>query len=74
MPMTYDEAVQIMRRHEARLMALPGVKDLNPVLRDGAPVLEIRADPDVDLPAELVDGTDLDGLPVQVLREPFELQ
>ena len=74
MPMTYEEAVEVQRRHESDLMALPGVVGVSVVLAEDVMVLKISVDPDADLPAELVDVSELDGLPVSVVRERYELQ
>jgi hypothetical protein len=74
MSMSYPEAVKIQRRHESDLMALPGVVGVSVVLADNVIVLKISVAPDAELPAELVGVSELDGLPVSVVRERYELQ
>ena len=73
MTLSYDEAVAIQRAHESRIMALAGVNAVGVKIRDGVPVLEVSVDPDVDLPRELVDTRELDGLPVVIERQRYEL-
>lgn len=72
--MSYEEAVNIQRRHEPALMSLSGVVGVSVVLADDALVLKISVDPETDLPAELAGVSELDGLPVSVVRERYELQ
>lgn len=74
MAMTYEQAVQIQRRHEARLLALPGVGAVGAKLVGDRIVLAISVDPQVELPAELSGLEDLEGLPVVVERTRYELQ
>jgi hypothetical protein len=73
MAMSYEDAVAVQRRHEGRLLRLPGVTAVGVKLRDGQPVLEVSVDPGVDVPAE-VQVPDLDGLPLRVERQKYELQ
>jgi len=74
MALTHDEALAVQRRHESRLMALPGVTGLGVKLRDGDLVLEVSVDPDKPVPAELSGLHELEGLPVVVERQRYELQ
>ena len=73
MSMTYDEAVAVQRRHEAHLIALPGVSGVSTVLRHGGLVLEVSVDPEAEVPAELAGVTELDGLAVAVVKQRYEL-
>lgn len=54
-------------------MSLAGVVGVSVVLADDAFVLKVSVDPDAELPAAL-DVPDIEGLPVSVVRERFELQ
>jgi hypothetical protein len=72
MEMSHADALAVQRRHEARLMALPGVNAVGVKQRDDRLVLEVSVDPDAALPAEL-DAPELDGLPLQVERQRYEL-
>ena len=75
MPLSQSEAVEVQRRHEDHLMSLPGVVGVGVVLADGGDlVLKVSVDPDAEVPAELADLSDIEGLPVSVERERFELQ
>jgi hypothetical protein len=73
MALTYDEALAVQRRHEARLMGLPGVNAVG--VKQAAPglVLEVTVSPDAALPEEL-DADELDGLPLKVVRGRYTLQ
>ncbi|UJP40607.1 hypothetical protein [Cellulomonas palmilytica] len=72
MALTYDEAVAIQRRHEARLMALPGVNAVGVKQTSTGPVLEVTVAPDVDLAAELT-VDEVGGVPLTVVRGRFTL-
>lgn len=73
MGMSYEDAVAVQRRHEGRLLSLPGVSAVGVKLRDDRPVLEVSLDPDVDVPDELNVPT-LDGVPLRLERQRYELQ
>jgi hypothetical protein len=73
MAKTYDETVDVQRRNEGWIMALPGVTGVSAVLRDGTPVLEVSVAPDVELP-ERLRGEELDGVPLHVVRRRYEAQ
>jgi hypothetical protein len=73
MTMTYDQAVAVQRRHEDRILRLPGVSGVGVKLRDGKPVLEVTVDPALEVPADLTVG-ELDGLPLVVQRHRYEPQ
>ena len=72
--MSLDEAVAVQKKHEGRIIALPGVTSVGVKLRDGDYVLEILVDPDAEMPEELSNLHELDGLPVAVERGRYELQ
>ncbi len=55
-------------------MGLPGVTGVGVKLHDGGLVLEVSVDPDTPVPAELVDVPAIEGLPVVVERQRYELQ
>jgi hypothetical protein len=63
MTMSYDQAVEIQRSHEQRLLALPGVSAVGVKLRDGNPMLVVTLDEGAELPKDLrqqqIDGLDL---------------
>jgi hypothetical protein len=69
--MTYDEAMAAQRRHEDRILGLPGVTAIGVKLRDGRPVLVTYVDPRVGIPAELGDRQ-IDGLDVVVEGRRYE--
>jgi len=73
MAMSYEDAVAVQRRHEGRLLNLPGVNAVGVKVRDDRPVLEVSLDPETDLPEEL-NVSELDGLPLRVERQRYELQ
>lgn len=73
MAMSHDEAVEVQRRYEGRLMAVPGVNAVGVKLRDDQLVLEITADEGTALPDDLC-GPELDGLRVVVTPGRYELQ
>ncbi|WP_029135890.1 hypothetical protein [Nakamurella lactea] len=73
MTMSYEQAVDVQRRHEQRLIALPGVSAVGVKMRDGVPVLAVTVDQDVEPPAELTAGQ-IDGLDVVVERGRYRLQ
>jgi hypothetical protein len=66
---TYEEAVEIQRRHEERLSGTPGVTGLGAALVDGRVVLRVFVDPDATV-GELPD--EVEGLPVVVERARIE--
>lgn len=66
---TYDEAVEIQRRHEDELACLPGVTALGAALVEGRIVLRVFVDRDATPPA-LPD--EVEGLPVVVERARIE--
>jgi hypothetical protein len=70
---TYDQAIEVKRRHEGRILGLPGITGVGVKLRDGAPVLEITVDPERPVPAEL-QVTELDGVQLVVERRRYEPQ
>jgi hypothetical protein len=70
---TYDEALAVQRRHEDRILKLPGVTGIGVKLRDGQPVLEVSVDPAHEVPAGLT-AADLDGVPLVVQRRRYEPQ
>jgi hypothetical protein len=74
MPISLDEATAVQRRHEGRIMAMPGVTGVGVKLRDDHLVLEILVDPEAEMPEELADLDELDSLPVVVDRGRYELQ
>lgn len=73
MDMSHEDALAVQRRHEDRLMALPGVVAVGVKRRDDRLVLAVSVDPDAEVPREL-DVPDLDGLPVEVERQRYEPQ
>jgi hypothetical protein len=73
MTMTYDQAVAVQRRHEGRILRLPGITGIGVKLHDGRPVLEVTVDPAHEVPAEL-NADELDGLPLVVQRRRYEPQ
>jgi hypothetical protein len=73
MAMSYEDALEVQRRHEGRLLRLPGVTSVG-VKRSGEDlVLEVAVDPDAAMPDEL-NAADLDGLPLKVERRRYDLQ
>jgi hypothetical protein len=73
MGMTYDEAVQVQRAHEADLLGQAGVNAVGVKQIESGLVLEVMVDPDADLPAVL-DTDEIDGLPLKVTRGGYTLQ
>jgi len=73
MALTYDEAVAVQRRHEARIMALPGVNGVGVKQTASGPVLEVTVAPGGDLPSALA-AAELDGVPLKVVRGRYTLQ
>lgn len=73
MTMSYEQAVGVQRRHEERLLALPGVSGVGVKLRSGVPVLVVTLDPEAALPSDL-EGEHLDGLALVVDRERYRAQ
>lgn len=71
--MSYEDAMAVQRCHEQLIMALPGVHAVGVKQRDGGLVLEVTVDPSQELPDELV-RPDIDGLPLVVERDRYELQ
>jgi hypothetical protein len=70
---TYDQALEVQRRHEDRILRLPGITGVGVKLRNGEPVLEVTVDPARDVPAELR-AAELDGIPLVVERRRYEPQ
>jgi hypothetical protein len=70
---TYDQALAVQRRHEDRILRLPGVTGVGVKLREGQPVLEVTVDPAQEVPAELR-AAELDGIPLVVERRRYEPQ
>lgn len=70
---SYDDAVVVQRRHEDRLLALPGVSGVGVRLRDDRPVLVVTFDPDAELPDDLR-VPDIDGIELQIDRGRYEPQ
>lgn len=71
--MSYEDAVEVQRRHEGHLLHLPGVTSVG-VKRSGDElVLEVAVDPDTAIPDELA-VADLDGLPLKIERRRYDLQ
>lgn len=70
---TYDQALAVQRRHEERILRLPGVTGVGVKLRAGQPVLEVTVDPAREVPAEL-NAAELDGVPLVLERRRYEPQ
>jgi hypothetical protein len=70
---TYDQALAVQRRHEGRILRLPGVTGIGVKLRQGEPVLEVSVDPAQEVPGELRTA-ELDGVPLVVERRRYEPQ
>lgn len=70
---TYDQALEVQRRHEDRILRLPGITSVGVKLREGELVLEVTVDPAHDVPAEL-EVAELDGIPLVVERRRYEPQ
>lgn len=70
---TYDQALAVQRRHETRILRLPGVTGIGVKLRQGEPVLEVSVDPAQEVPGELRTA-ELDGVPLVVERRRYEPQ
>jgi hypothetical protein len=73
MAMSYEEALAVQRRHEEGIMAQEGVSAIGVKLRDDAFVLEVTLDPKAPVP-HVLQGSDIDGLPLVVVRGRYELQ
>lgn len=70
---TYDQALAVQRRHEDRILRLPGITGVGVKLRGSQPVLEVTVDPAHEVPAELRTA-ELDGVPLVVERRRYEPQ
>ena len=70
---TYDQALAVQRRHEERILRLPGVTGVGVKLREGQPVLEVTVDPAREVPAELR-VAELDSVPLVIERRRYEPQ
>ncbi len=70
---TYDQALAVQRRHEDRILRLPGITGVCVKLRKGEPVLEVTVDPAGEVPGELR-VAELDGVPLVVERRRYEPQ
>ncbi|WKU47526.1 hypothetical protein Q3V23_27635 [Streptomyces sp. VNUA116] len=73
MDMNQEQALEVQRRHEDRLLAMPSVTGVGVKLRDGRLVLEVDVDPAAEVPPELR-RTDIDGLPLVVEKRRYEPQ
>ena len=71
---THDEALAVQRRHEARIMALPGVTGMGVKLVDGVIVIEVSVAEDSAVPPSLDGHEDLDGVPLHVVKRTYRLQ
>lgn len=71
--MTYEQAVAVQRRHEQRLLALPGVSAVGAKIRGGSPALVVTLDEAAALPDELA-VDELDGLALVVERGRYQAQ
>lgn len=71
--MSHDEALEVQRRHEQRIMALPGVNAMGVKLGGDGLVLEVTVDSGAGIPEEL-DRPEIEGLPLVVARGRYELQ
>lgn len=69
-----DDAIAIQRRHEPRIMAMPGVTGIGVKLRDDNLVLEVTIDPNAATPPDLVEVDQLDGLRLVIERRRYEPQ
>ena len=63
----------VQRRHQDRILRLPGVTGIGVKLREGQLVLEVSVDPAQEVPAELR-VSELDGVPLVVERRRYEPQ
>ena len=70
----YDATLAVQRRHETRLLGLPGVTAVATKLLDDGVALVVSVDPAAPVPAELHDRDELDGARLVVARERFEPQ
>ncbi|MEV5375069.1 hypothetical protein [Streptomyces nondiastaticus] len=73
MDMNQEQALEVQRRHEDRLLAMPSVTGVGVKLRDGRLVLEVDVDPAAEVPPELR-RPDIDGLPLVVEKRRYEPQ
>lgn len=73
MTMSYEQAVTVQRRHERRLLELPGVSAVGAKIRDGSPALVVTLDEQAALPDELA-ADEIDGLPLVVERGRYLAQ
>lgn len=74
MTLSHDEAVAVQRRHEARIMGLPGVTGIGVKLVDGALVLEVSVAPGHRVPSELAGHDTIDGVPLVVVERTYDPQ
>ena len=70
----YEATLAVQRRHETRLLGLPGVTAVATRLLDDGVALVVSVDPALPVPAELRDRDELDGARLIVARERFEPQ
>jgi hypothetical protein len=70
----YEATLAVQRRHEARLLGLPGVTAVATRLLDDGIALVVSVDPAAPVPAELRDRDELDGARLVVARERYEPQ
>ncbi|KIF01554.1 hypothetical protein PL81_35005 [Streptomyces sp. RSD-27] len=73
MEMNEEQAREVQRRHEDRLLALPSVTGVGVKLRSGRLVLAVDVDPDAEVPPELSQA-EIDGLPLVVEKRRYEPQ
>ncbi|MCF3105170.1 hypothetical protein IPZ58_26785 [Streptomyces roseoverticillatus] len=73
MEMNQEQALEVQRRHEDRLLAMPSVTGVGVKLRDGRLVLEVDVDPDAEIPPELR-RPEIEGLPLVVEKRRYEPQ
>jgi hypothetical protein len=68
----YEATLVVQRRHETRLLGLPGVTAVATRLLDDGVALVVSVDPAAPVPAELSDREELDGARLVIARERFE--
>lgn len=73
MEMTQEQALEVQRRNEQRILALPSVTGIGVKLRDSGLVLEVTVDPNAEVPPELR-APDVEGLPLVVEKRRYEPQ
>ncbi|MEV4923254.1 hypothetical protein [Streptomyces roseoverticillatus] len=73
MEMNQEQALEVQRRHEQRILALPSVTGVGVKLREGRLVLEVDVDPGAEVPPELR-RPEIEGLPLVVEKRRYEPQ